>query len=245
MGIDVSKDKEVTFNGEHERRVVTSSEKNPKMSLIGSHTKLSVFSIYQRTKFGDSDRDGNPLMYALKNVFSYTIAHREIYKLKPSFINILDKIEGEITTQNSTLVVMPSSTKVVTFLANRIARKLALPLHHSCFMKRTTSEVLDDFSIKKLTIKSSHKRDLNKTLSELRSLPKNTTFTMKKVPNKVRLYFSPWKMNPNFNMNKLHNKNIILVDDLLSTGCTLSSAMSELSRYPVTCNTAICLLSNL
>lgn len=35
MGIDVSKDKEVTFNGEHERRVVTSTEKKPKCLSLG------------------------------------------------------------------------------------------------------------------------------------------------------------------------------------------------------------------
>ncbi|HIH5869601.1 TPA: phosphoribosyltransferase, partial [Proteus mirabilis] len=67
----------------------------------------------------------------------------------------------------------------------------------------------------------------------------------KHIPNKIRHYFSPWKIDPNFNIRKLNNYNIILIDDLLSTGTTLNMATIELNNLGFTCSTAICLLSNL
>lgn len=68
---------------------------------------------------------------------------------------------------------------------------------------------------------------------------------MKKIPNKIRYYFSPWKIDPEFNINLLSKSDIILIDDLLSTGTSLNTAASELNKLGLCCSTAICLLSNL
>lgn len=140
---------------------------------------------------------------------------------------------------------MPSSTKVPYLLARRVSRHFGTVLFSDVFVKCTVEEVINRFLTKELNKKSSNIKALNKTLSELQSLPPNTIFTMKKIPNKIRHYFSPWKIDPQFNINKLYNCNIILIDDLLSTGTTLKAATIELNKLGLSCSTAICLLSNL
>lgn len=245
MGIDISAEREIRFNADHERRIITAVRKNPKITIIGTHPRITVYSIYQRTKFGDTDRDGNPLIYSLKGINNYTITNKEFYKFKSSFIIILNKIKQKIPNLNYLLIAMPSSSAVSVQFTKKIARRFGIPMYKNCFIKQTVSEVIMHYHTYAPDVKPAHKKAIHRTLSELQKLPVNTIFSMKRVPNKVRHYFSPWKLNPDFDYNQLNNSEIILVDDLLSTGTTLISAAGELQRTGLTCSLAICLLSNL
>lgn len=245
LGIDISINKAVSFNPNHDHRVITAIDKNPKISMIGTYPRITVFSIYQRTKLGDRNRDGNPLMYALKEISGYRIDLKELFKFKPSFIAILNTIKMSIHNTDISFVVMPSSSHVSQHFGRKVARSFHLAPHNNCFIKRTVKEVLVHFEHTENNIKPQHNKALKRTLSDLQSLPEHTLFTMKKIPNKLRRYFSPWKLNPIFNFIEIKGKNIILIDDLLSTGTTLVSAAKELSQIGLTCKTAICLLSNL
>ncbi|HEJ0109589.1 TPA: phosphoribosyltransferase, partial [Proteus mirabilis] len=191
------------------------------------------------------ERDGNPLIYSLKGIFNYTITINELYKFKPSFLAILNKIRDKIVNQNIIFIAMPSSSTVPYLLARRVSRHFKSTLYNEIFIKCTVEEVINRYANSTVNKKENHIKLLNRTLSELQSLPPNTIFKMKHIPNKIRHYFSPWKIDPNFNIRKLNNYNIILIDDLLSTGTTLNMATIELNNLGFTCSTAICLLSNL
>lgn len=140
---------------------------------------------------------------------------------------------------------MPSSTTVPYFLARRISRHFRSTFYNDVFIKCTVEEVINNYFNEEVNKKELHIKPIKRTLSELQKLPPNTIFTMKKIPNKIRHYFSPWKINPDFDINRLNHYNIILIDDLLSTGTTLNTATIELNRSGLACSTAICLLSNL
>lgn len=245
MGIDISADKRVSFNPDHEHRVITATGKNPKITAIGNAERITVYSIYRRTKFGDTDRDGNPLIYSLKGIYNYRITNEELCKFKPSFIAILNKIRQRIPEKPFALFAMPSSSNVSCILARRISRLFGITMHTHCVIKRTARDVLAYYDTTSPDIADSHKKMVFRVLAELRKSAPNTVFSMKHVPNKIRHYFPPWKLNPDFNYTIDNNSVVILVDDLLSTGTTLISASSELRNAGLSCTTAICLLSNL
>lgn len=245
MGIDISADKRISFNPVHEHRVITATGKNPKITVLGNTDKITVYSIYRRTKFGDTDRDGNPLIYSLKGIYNYRITNEELCKFKPSFITILNKIKQRIPERPCTLFAMPSSSNVSYILTRRISRLFGITMHTHGVIKRTARDVLEYYDTTSPYIADSHKRMVFRVLAELRKSAPNTAFSMKHVPNKVRHYFPPWQLNPDFNYTMVNNSTVILVDDLLSTGTTLISASAELRNAGLSCTTAICLLSNL
>ncbi|HAV2277468.1 TPA: hypothetical protein JHK27_003068 [Serratia marcescens] len=245
MGVDVSHNRIVTFNAEHDHRVVTSIDKNPKIKRIGKNPKVTVFSIYRRTKTGDYERDGNPLIYALKGLHRYTITNADLYRFRPSFYAILTNTVAKVTQGPRVVLVMPSSSPLVFQFARKVARGLGCELIKNAFSKRTAGEMLSDFELAKPMIKQSHKSDVHKVIAELTKAPVNSIFSMKHVPNRVREYFCPLKMNPQFDVTVLQEIEVILVDDLLSTGTTLVSAANELSRFNVSCTQSVCLLSDL
>lgn len=246
LGIDVNQRKQVTFNISHDNRVVTSISKNPKLSMIGRSPKTPVYSIYRRTKSGDYRRDGNPLMYALKGINNYSISLNELFKFRNSFLAILNAIHSQLPPGNKIIIAMPSSSPVVNLFAKRISRRFGAQMI-DLFMKCTVQEVLSDFhtNFSLSQIKKSDKGDVQRLLAELSSSVPNSIFSMKIVPNKIRKYFQPLKINPQANLAPLNGVQIILVDDLLSSGVTLICAIEILMSMNIPCVTAVCLLSDL
>lgn len=243
MGIDVSANKDVTFNATHEHRVITAIHLNPKKSKVGKNPRLDIFSIYTRTKQGDDRRDGNPLIYGLKNMHGFTLSYASLLEFKPTFSAIVDKTLNGWSYPY--VLSMPFSSRVAEQFARRIARKLGAVLINSAFSKRTASEILADYHSRHVVPKSRHKSDVNRVLAELAKVPPNTLFSMKKVENNIREYFRPLKLNPHFDFAPLVGGTVILSDDLLSTGTTLLNARDALLEVKVACNQGVCLLSDL
>lgn len=243
MGIDVSINKEVKFNGAHENRIITGVHLNPKKSHVGKNPCLKVFSIYTRTKQGDLRRDGNPLIYALKSLNGFTISKAELRAFRPTFTSIVDKtLSG---WPHTCVLTMPSSSVLTEQFARRIARKLQGKVVTDAFCKRTATEMLDEYRQRHVVPKTKHKSDVNRVLAELRKVSPNTLFSMKLVENNIREYFRPLKLNPVCNLGALQSGQVLLVDDLLSTGTTLLNARDELMQVNIHCDKAVCLLSDL
>lgn len=246
LGIDVSNSRQVTLNISHDNRVVTSISKNPKLSMIGRSPKTPVYSIYMRTKSGDYSRDGNPLMYALKGINNYSISLRELYNFRSSFVHILNAIHSNLLQGNKVVVAMPSSSSVVGLFAKRVSRRFGAQMI-DLFLKCTVQEVLNNFhanfSLK--NIKKSDKFEVQRLLAALSRAVPNSFFSMKIVPNKIRKYFNPIKLNPQANLASLNGAQIILVDDLLSSGITLICAIEILMSLNLPSTAGVCLLSDL
>lgn len=239
MGIDICKNKKVTYSDKHEKRVNTSVNTNPTISKIPLKPGLlTVYSIFKRVSSQDR-KDGNPLIYALKTKKNYTIEHKELLKFKPNFIHIIKKFSSDINHKKCILVVLPSSSNVASIFARRVGRILSIDVIYDAFSKCTIGEVLNNFQTN--TVRKNHDQDVREVIAHLRKKNKDLTFAMKDIANHIRYCFCPLKLNISYDFS---GYDVILVDDLLSTGTTLISSHNLLKNK---CNKIIglTLLGNL
>lgn len=236
MGIDVSRTKYVTLNEGHHKRLVTCPDRNPAKQKLSN---IFSYSIYRRTKEGDR-RDGNPFIYALKQKNSYRIETKELLKFKPSFNVILNKILAELPC--GVLVTMPSSYPIAEMLANRIARKSRTQVFSDIFRKATIAEVLMDFDIGR--VKPQHLPLVKAQLATFSKLNGTQEVSFKLMQGSIRHYFNPIVLNE-ARIDSLQGGDLVLVDDLLSSGTTLNRAKDALNQRNIGVSGAICLLSAL
>lgn len=237
MGIDISDDKKITLNIIHDKRLITNPKKNPK---IWKNENLTIKSIYKRVKSKNDDGDGNPMIYALKEMYGYKINRHKLGAFRPSFYEILKKILNE--EEAPTILSLPSKSPISYNLARVIARKTNGTVVNDYFLKITIVECLKNFDVN--IVKAEHKKTVNKKLASLEKMPGHEIVSLKDFPRSIRHYFSPIIYNKNYDGYKIVN-NIILVDDLYSTGTTLNSAVKILEESNIICDRAICLLSGL
>lgn len=236
MGLDISDKMEVSLNDGHNSRLVTDPQKNPKITRING---LQIKCVYRRTKDGDSARDGNPFIYALKRQRGFSLSRREIVRFLPSFYEILDSILKDVSVDY--VIPMPSQYGVSKVLARRIARQCGAVCVEGRLKKRTVKSILRGFDLSR--VEKKHKKQVKSQLSKLEALPDSAVLSLKKIPTKIRFYFSPVELD--MGSGKGLSGTVILVDDLLATGTTLSSAKSALDDRGCKTVFAVCLLSNL
>lgn len=223
MGIDVSDNKEVSFSDAHESRVDTSLANNPQKCRTARG--LTVHSIYRRmVTRTPMVGDGNPLIYALKSKSGYTITVDEICKFSPSFKAIVDKTMS--AREDLVFVPVPSSHKVVSYFTKRVARRSAnSTILDDLFVKKNCAEVYAD--LQQVVFPAKIKNDGVTLLRSLERSP-GKIFSMKDVVEpKLRRYINPLKLVGTLPAG---NREIILVDDLMSTGSTFDSAYALLKE---------------
>ena len=236
MGIDVSENKEVKFNCDHNQGVSTCIRQNPTLKQI---EKLNVHSVYSRNLRGQARDDGNPLIYALKGLKAYQISKKEIFKFRHSFQSSLSKIINKLDAIDY-VIIIPSSTKIPNYVAKRISVKTGAQLVEGVFVKQTVRNFLA-FNFSNAP-KRLH-RDIKRQLSTWSKIP-NEEISLKKVSPKIRKYFPPLVLDSKFNLSLLDG-NCILVDDLFASGSTLISARDELQQQSINVSDAVCLLGEL
>ncbi len=237
LGIDICTAHSVSLNEAHELRLVTSVERNPVISDKGS---ITVTCVYRRTKHGDFKRDGNPFIYALKRKSPYSITNRELFRFRASFKEILAQMSKNLEIDY--VVGVPSSHNVVTHFGNRVARQLNAIYINDYFVKQTVGNVLKNFKLS--VVDAKHKSIVKKVLSTFGKLDPAEEISLKKIENKVRSYFEPVALNTSYAGPAL-NGNVLIVDDLLSTGTTLLSSESLLKAQGINVQGSFCLLSDL
>jgi hypothetical protein len=105
MGIDVDAHKVVTFSALYQHRVVTDPTRPiPKVR----YGRLVIVSVFGRQITSHDGDDGNPLIYALKGKFGYTMPYRDFRHLYPAATEILPNALADV---NFDIVVpLPSSS---------------------------------------------------------------------------------------------------------------------------------------
>jgi phosphoribosylpyrophosphate synthetase len=245
LGITVNDNKVVAFTSETEQLVNTSLDTNPNSHKLNN---LIVHSVFKRL-YSRQGGDGNPLIYALKGQKGFSITLRECAKFNPNTSVILDRLLQY--KDYEVIITMPSSHKIVERFAKKIHRKTSnnAVLINNIFTKKTFLEVYQDLQNLPLTPK--HKKDI---ISLRRSLEKdlnrnpNKIFSMKEVDTKDRMFICPLKIDSTQidTMEQLKGKSILLIDDLLASGTTLTSAYNLLITLGISNKIeAICLLGKL
>ncbi|EEW1754607.1 hypothetical protein ACNZ3Z_17345 [Enterobacter kobei] len=227
MGIDITVNGVVSFNPNHEKFVSTSVSFNPKLkniSVKGYRGNLLVYSVFTRMKSNDN-RDGNPLIYAMKGLKGYSITFREIVKFKKNFKDIMGKVINHNGFDCDVILVIPSSSSVVKIFARLVGFITGKQVIDDYFEKCTIDDVLINFN---MNIVSKKDEDtINGIIYTLTKLDGTKHFTLKHVRNNVRHYFQPLKVRGGYNLN---GKKILLVDDVLSTGTTFINAHKLISN---------------
>lgn len=211
---------------------------------ITDYCKVSC--IFQRRK--SSSGDGNPFIYALKRKNGYSISIRELTKFLGNFYVLLEKILGQKSAD--IIVPMPSSHPIALNIAKRIARRMnnKLLILSDLFQKKTIGEVSSELeNLLQESLISKKERDAIRQLIASLGKVRGKIFSMKEVHNiKLRKYINPLKLSshsPKISMTPLR---IIIVDDLVASGSTLSAAVKLLrALYPNSHIEGICLLSKL
>lgn len=238
MGIDVTPDKDVIFNPTHDNLVSTHPDTNPTSFTVNG---MHVLAVFRRVMAKSRHGDGNPLIYALKRKSGFKISDAEIKKLMPAFRTIFVKAIEEFENSPFDYVLpMPSKHKISEILAQRVVRATEHgEVRRDLLRKKTCGEVLAEFE--QMTILAKHKKEAVAFKKSLEKWDPHGVFQMKEVKSCLRPYIQPIALACDPERN---NPRILLVDDLVSTGATFSSAIEALRTvYPESKIEGLCLLS--
>lgn len=235
MGIDVGPDRRVSYSPAHHNRVVSDPARNPVVQMVGD---LTVVGIFRRTKTGDREHDGNPLIYALKGKNGYRLTYGAARRLLADARQIIPQIAA--VGSCDVIVPMPSSSNVARYVARELGRAYALAPEER-FRKATVGEALA-WMLPPEQVAPALRRAYTAQLRTMQHLPTGSLVQMKEVRESVIRPLVP-AVTADV-LTDLAGKRIMLVDDLLSTGSTLRSAKALLEAAGAAGVFGVCLLSS-
>ena len=242
-------EKIVSLTDNHNKGLDLSLINNP---VYSTYKGYNVISIFKRTKLydiNDVQRDGNPFIYALKNKngWKFKITDKEIHKYIKRFLEICKKIKSSYDT----IIITPSSSdineKFMKVISNQVNCK---DIINEYFVKLSKEEIIDDDLIDKDQIQNDYGNNYTKVLAEInRSFRrmKGESFEAKYIKKEYLKYIKYISTNSNDNIrDKIDNKDILLLDDTISSGETLSQCIEGIiSNFNPKSITIITLLSQL
>ena len=246
LNIDVD-NKTVSLTDNHNSGIDFSLVNNP---VYDKHNGYDVISIFKRTPLTDinnTQRDGNPFIYALKNKngWKFNITSEEINKYIRRFLNVCKKINNKYDT----IIITPSASELNEKFMKAISRQVnANNIINEYFVKLSKEEIVDDDLIDIERIRKDYGNSFNKVMSEIhRSFRrmKGETFEAKYVKKEYLKYIKYIEANDDNDIRKyIDDKNILLLDDTISSGETVSQCINGiLSNFIPKSITIITLLS--
>jgi len=222
LGIDISKKKVVSLNDEHDRLVVTEPSKNPAEYDVGIDKYLTA--VYQRKKARSRSGDGNPLIYALKRMYRFSISEVDKNTLYNN-MNII--VSRHYQNEDFDLVIaMPSSKPIAEWVGIACSEALNIPLERNVFFKATNANVLNQLR----TINGD--KEIIELRKSLEAKKPNSAFSLKELSQHQRTFVEPVYLNPFFKKELVR---VLLVDDLVSSGTTFKSGYNAFKKkYPNT-----------
>ena len=246
LNIDVD-NKTVSLTDTHNSGIDFSLVNNP---VYDKHNGYDVISIFKRTSLTDinnTQRDGNPFIYALKNKngWKFNITSEEINKYIRRFLNVCQKINKKYDT----IIITPSASELNEKFMKAISRQVnANNIINEYFVKLSKEEIVDDDLIDIERIRRDYGNSFNKVMSEIhRSFRrmKGETFEAKYVKKEYLKYIKYIETIGDDDIRKyIDDKDILLLDDTISSGETVSQCINGiLSNFIPKSITIITLLS--
>lgn len=258
--------KKVRLADENDDGVDFSNEKYLEYKYRFDNTIIDVISIFRRTwlKGRYDELDGNPFIYALKNQennhndWQFDITDAEIHKYIRRFLEVCDSIDKEYDT----IIMVPSSHDInrrfMDVIFNRVK---ATDKIEDMFYKTLKTdaydsrdlEAIEKYCEKKCNYDYRRAARLEETvLEEIDSSFDNMPgkyFKAAKM-NKAYIRFIKRIVTPNkkYTVEKasevIREKRVLVLDDTLSTGSTISACVQNIQRYGPAKLQVITLLSN-
>lgn len=213
-GIDVDiVQKSVSFNDTHEELVDTSLN-NPTVKTIKG---IKTIMLFKRKKSLNKElSDGNPLVYALKGIKGWSISKEDRKVIMDRVQKIIEKIDIF-----DTIIVMPSSNPLVEEVGAMVHKIKGTKILDKCVFKREKEEILEEMPWQNFTEKE--KQKIWKAFDRM----KGENFESKYFPKDQsiidRFEMNLFKSGDEFFYNEIHNKNILIIDDTISTGFSLAN----------------------
>ena len=217
----------VRFNPNHEENVDTNSLINPK-PFYNEVYGYPIYSIFQRkaSKYGD----GNPLLKALKGKDGYKFENPE--RDIPLLFRHYVYTAKALTVNFDTLIKVPSNNKLNQIFFNSIKDILHFNAFYESFLvKKTADEVWNLFINSDFYLKRQGNPEFADYVKELKAkfdkmnIENNGIFTYKYLNT-----FDRENINDTIKItddlsddmaNNINDKNIILIDDTVTTGSTI------------------------
>jgi len=234
-GVDVDEEaKTVSFNSSHEDNVDTSLLINPTYTNIDG---VDVVSIFKRKKASDFSFDGNPLIYALKglNGWKFKNPQSDITNLLKQFIRIVEKIQPKYDT----IITIPSTNELNIQFLHRLNKIIKSDIQITDYLnKMNIEDVYENFiNWKQLKLDYGDKYDnskrlLNKFFSNMEKT-NNNYFSYKFIKDvNLRKYITMTIYSDDEKAIEyapyINGKNILILDDTIGTGKTISEACKEI-----------------
>lgn len=219
--------------------------------------KIDVISIFRRTPLNDKydKNDGNPFIYALKNKYnwSFDITDREIRKYCRKFVENCQKLNRKFDT----VIMIPSKSKLNERFMDEISNFVNADneLEDVFYKVSMTYEDVDDlidFDLLKKDYKDNSEymialRAIRRALSEQNDIEGHNEFEAKLFPKEYLRYV---KFLQSFRrkdyVDKISGKDIIILDDIYSSGETISKAVEAIKQnYEPKSITVVTLLSKI
>ena len=246
LNIDVD-NKTVSLTDAHNSGIDFSLVNNPVYDTYNGYDVISIFKRTSLTDINNTQRDGNPFIYALKNKngWKFNITSEEINKYIRRFLNVCKKISNKYDT----IIITPSASELNEKFMKAISRQVnANNIINEYFVKLSKEEIVDDDLIDIERIRHDYGNSFNKVMSEIhRSFRrmKGETFEAKYVKKEYLKYIKYIETNGDDDIRKyIDDKDILLLDDTISSGETVSQCINGiLSNFMPKSITIITLLS--
>lgn len=249
-GINInSNDKTISLTDEHDKGVDFSLVNNP---VYDKYKDFDVISIFKRSKLVDdtnTERDGNPFIYALKEKRGWTfdITNDEIFRYIKRFLEICKKINNTYDT----IVITPSSTNINERFMKVISKQVqAENIVREFLVKIKKEEIIDDNLIDKEQITKDYPNNYNEVITKIsRSFRRmeGADFEAKHMDKKYLKYVKYIGVNNDLNIRPMiDGKDILVLDDTISSGTTVSQCIDGItSNFTPKSITIVTLLSKL
>lgn len=249
-GINInSNDKTISLTDEHNKGVDFSLVNNP---VYDKYKDFDVISIFKRSKLVDdtnTERDGNPFIYALKEKKGWTfdITNDEIFRYIKRFLEICKKINNTYDT----IVITPSSTNINERFMKVISKQVqAENIVREFLVKIKKEEIIDDNLIDKEQITKDYPNNYNEVITKIsRSFRRmeGADFEAKHMDKKYLKYVKYIGVNNDLNIRPMiDGKDILVLDDTISSGTTVSQCIDGItSNFTPKSITIVTLLSKL
>lgn len=232
-GLNINdKAKTVSLTDKHSGEVDFNLINNP---IYYNVDGIDVISIFKRTKLNTNnvERDGNPFIYALKEKYGwkFDISDKEIIKYIRRFLTVCDKIKKHYDVVISVPSKSVINERFLSVIYNKVNADLKITDY---FIKLTKEEIIDQDYINIEQIKQDYKDKYSNVIDEILSSFKKmkTEYFEAKYINKKYLKYINYIGNSDTEsyFDKFNNKNILILDDSLSSGETISQCVRNISE---------------